>query len=123
MENSYRNNIFDYVSEKYNTTPEYLWQKFPKYAVLRNIKNAKWYAVVMNVAKEKAGLDTTEKVDIINIQCDSIVMGSLLKEKGYCKAYHMNKDKWLTVLLDGTVPLEEIKYLIDVSYKITDKKK
>ncbi len=123
MENSYRNNIFAYVSEKYSTVPEYLWKKSPQYAVLRNNRNAKWYAIIMNVAKEKFGLDGTEEIDIINIQSDPILIGSLLRENGYRKAYHMNKDKWITILLDGTVPLKEIRYLIDISYEITDKKK
>ncbi len=123
MEHSYRNNIFDYVSEKYSTVPEYLWQKLPQCAVLRNHRNVKWYAVIMTVAKERLGFDGTEKVDIINIQSDPILIGSLLRENGYCKAYHMNKEKWITILLDGTVQLEEIKHLIDISYEITDKKK
>ena len=123
MESSYRSNIFGYVSEKYNTEPEYLWKKSPQYAVLRNSRNAKWYAVIMNVAKEKLGLDGTEKIDIINIQSDPILIGSLLRESGYCKAYHMNKDKWVTILLDGTVSLEEIKEMVDFSYEITDRKK
>ena len=123
MRNSYRKDIFDYVAKRYETQPEYLWQDSPQYAVLRNKRNAKWYAIVMNVAKEKLGLHSQEIIDIINIQCDPIFIGSLLKESGYVKAYHMNKEKWITVFLDGTVPLEEIKSMIDFSYEITDKKK
>ncbi len=123
MGNSCRNEIFDYVAKKYETEPEYLWQKFPQYAVLRNNRNEKWYAVIMNVSKEKLGLSGKENMDIINIQCDAILMGSLLKERGYCQAYHMNKEKWITAFLDGTVSLAEIKHLIDFSYEITDRKK
>ena len=123
MQDSYRKDIFDYVAKKYATQPEYLWQNSPQYAVLRNNRNGKWYAVVMNVAKEKLGLLSQESIDIINVQCDPIFIGSLLKESGYVRAYHMNKEKWITVFLDGTVSLEEIKEMIDFSYEITDKKK
>ena len=123
MRNSYRKDIFDYVAKKYATQPEYLWQNSPQNAVLRNNRNEKWYAVVMNVAKEKLGLLSQESIDIINVQCDPIFIGSLLKESGYVRAYHMNKEKWITVFLDGTVSLEEIKEMIDFSYEITDKKK
>ena len=49
-EEYYRQNIFDYVKEKYNTTPEYLWKRYPTYAVLRHEDNNKWYAAVMNVS-------------------------------------------------------------------------
>lgn len=41
-----REEIFKYVKEKYNTTPEYLWQKYPNYAVLRHKYNGKWYAII-----------------------------------------------------------------------------
>ena len=32
--------------------------------------------------------------------------------------YHMNKDHWNTVLLDGTIPEEELLMWIDESYEI-----
>lgn len=35
MERLTRDSIFHYVKEKYQTEPEYLWAKFPDYAVLR----------------------------------------------------------------------------------------
>ena len=39
--------------------------------------------------------------------------------KGYLPGYHRNKAHWITVLLDGTVPLDNIKQLIDESYYMT----
>lgn len=35
----------------------------------------------------------------------------------------MNKNSWITILLDGTVQEEEIKNLIDLSYQLTQPKK
>ena len=35
----------------------------------------------------------------------------------------MNKEKWITVILDGTVPSEEIFGLIDLSFELTDVKR
>ena len=32
--------------------------------------------------------------------------------------YHMNKEHWNTVILNGTVPTEEIKKMIDTSYSL-----
>lgn len=38
--------------------------------------------------------------------------------------YHQNKEHWNTVILDGTVPTDEIKRMIAESYDlVTDKKK
>ena len=36
--------------------------------------------------------------------------------------YHMNKEHWISILLDGTVPIEKIYDLIDVSYDLKGKK-
>ena len=38
-------------------------------------------------------------------------------------AYHQNKEHWNTVILDGTVPEEEIKRMIAESYDLIMKKK
>ena len=33
----------------------------------------------------------------------------------------MNKEKWLSIALDGSVQEDEIKDLLDMSYKLTQK--
>ena len=35
-----------------------------------DIKNGKWYAVIMTVEKSKLGLDGKEPVDIMDVKCD-----------------------------------------------------
>lgn len=115
-----RNEIFEYVKQKYATVPEYLWQKYPNYAVLRHKNNEKWYAVIMNVSKGKLGLDGKEEIDIINIKCYSEMIGSLRKEKGVLPAYHMNKEYWISIVLDSTFSKEKVFELLDVSFEITE---
>lgn len=115
-----KNEIFEYVKEKYNTTPEYLWQKYPNYVILRNNDNKKWYAAIMNVSKEKLGLDGKEEIDIIDIKCYPEMIGSLRKEKGVLPAYHMNKEYWLSIVLDGTFLKEKLFELLDLSFEITE---
>ena len=51
--------------------------------------------------------------------CDSILLGSLLDEKGFFPAYHMNKENWITVSLNGSVADDKIKMLIDMSFELT----
>ncbi len=34
----------------------------------------------------------------------------------------MNKEKWITVLLDGTINIEQIAILMDISYDIAGAK-
>lgn len=123
MEITGRSGIFAYAKRKYGTEPEYLWLKYPDYAVLRQETNAKWYAVVMTVPKQKLGLDGEGEKDILVVKCDPILIGSLLHNDGYLPAYHMNKSNWIAILLDGSVPTADIEKWIDVSYDLTRKKR
>lgn len=116
---SYRNDVAQYAFEQYGTIPEYPWQKFPEYAVLRHGDSKKWYGVIMNVQREKLGLSGKEYVDILDIKCDPIMGGLPLCEKGILPAYHMHKGNWITVLLDGTVEIDTIFALLKISFDIT----
>ena len=33
--------------------------------------------------------------------------------------HHMNKENWISILLDGTVSADEIKPLLELSYELT----
>ena len=37
-------------------------------------------------------------------------------------AYHMNKRHWSSIILDGSVPINEIETMIEESYTLCDKK-
>lgn len=73
----------------------------------------------MDVPKNELGLQGTEILDVVNLKCDPILIGSLRKESGFFPAYHMSKAGWITVALDGSVPDEQIKMLLDMSYDAT----
>lgn len=113
-----REEIFAFVKEEFNTYPEYLWLKYPDYAVLRN-DSGKWYAVIMNIPKSRLGIEESGNAEIINVKCDTMLIGSLLGEKGIFKGYHMNKKYWISILLDGTVCDDDIKRFISISRKLT----
>lgn len=117
-----RNALLDYAYQTYRTTPEYLWARYPGYAVLRHDDNNKWYAVIMNVSKDKLGLDRKEEVDIVNVKCDPKMIGSLQMETGILPAYHMSKNSWVSVLLDGSVADDLIYALLDMSFLQTQGK-
>ncbi|UWP60746.1 MmcQ/YjbR family DNA-binding protein [Ruminococcus gauvreauii] len=38
-------------------------------------------------------------------------------------AYHMNKEHWNSIILDGTVPVEDIKRMIAESYELCGRRK
>jgi len=102
---------------------ERLWLTFPDYIVFRNPKNKKWFAIIMDIEKSKLGLEGEGKVDIVDLRCDNILIGSLLHNKGYLPAYHMSKKNWITALLDGSADENELKDLVHLSYEIIEKKR
>ena len=44
------------------------------------------------------------------------MIGSLLDEEGFFPAYHMNKNNWITIVLNDSVPDEKIYSLLELSY-------
>ena len=116
-----RENLDKYISETYGVTAEFPWIQYPGFAVYRHGNNKKWFAVVMNLPGSKFGLPD-ETVDAVNLKCDPIMTGSLHKEKGIYPGYHMNKSYWISVLLDGSVDDEKLKWLLDISYDLTNAK-
>lgn len=113
--------IMDYAREHYGVEPDFPFPNYPDIPVLRHHGSRKWFALFMNVSRSVLRLDGDDPVDIMNVKCDPILSGSLRMQDGYLPGYHMNHDQWLTILLDGTVPYEEIIPLLDMSYDMTFK--
>ena len=114
-----RSEIFDYAEKKFGAKPDYTFDKFPHYAVLRHPDDNKWFGLVMDVPRDKLGLDSDETVDVIDIKCHPQKVSALKSKPGFRPAYHMNKDHWLTVMLDGSVSKEDVFALLDESYALT----
>ena len=114
-----RDRLFAFAEERFGTKPEYLWKRTPDCAVLRCSSNDKWYAIVMNVDGSKLGKPELGKVYIVNVKCSPMMTGSLLAMNGIFPAYHMNKEGWISVLLDGTVDWEQLKALLEMSHELS----
>ena len=120
---SLKNDVFDYIKKKYRSDAEYSWMRFPEYAVFRHDDNKKWFALYMIVSGSKLGLDGDDPVEALNLKiADPLFMDLLCRQDGYSRGYHMGKSSWITVLLDGTVPFENICAHIDESYVNTASK-
>lgn len=60
----------------------------------------------------------------INVKCNPELTYMWRKAfKSVIPAYHMNKYHWNSIILDGTVPLDDIKNMIFDSYQLTISKK
>ena len=46
--------------------------------------------------------------------------GMIISTDGFLPGYHMNKQHWITILLDGTVGKSKILDFLDMSYDLID---
>ncbi len=114
-----RSEIQTFIADYYSAQAEYPFKSYPDFAVYRHSGNKKWFAVVMDIRKNKLGLSSDEVISVVNLKCDPVLTGSVRMEKGIFPAYHMNKEKWISVALDGSVDGEKIKWLLDLSFDLT----
>ena len=110
--------VVEYARAKYGDELEFLWERYPDAAVLRRKDNRKWYALFMTVPKSKIGLDGGELAEIIDVRFDKDELPGKVDGERFFPGYHMNKKHWLTMLLDGSVPVDEILNYLDGSYKL-----
>lgn len=61
--------------------------------------------------------DIDKRVAIINVKLDDEVE-EYLKYEGIYKAYHMNKKKWVSIMLDERVSDDLLLKLVDKSYNL-----
>ena len=113
--------FLDHCNNTYGTVPDYPFDEDFETAVLRHAGNRKWYAIVMKVSRRKFGLDSDERVDVVNLKLPFVLLGSYDPEDGVYPAYHMNKNHWVSVLLPDAKD-ELIKYLVNVSFDVTKQK-
>ncbi|MCR4619009.1 MAG: methylated-DNA--[protein]-cysteine S-methyltransferase [Lachnospiraceae bacterium] len=150
--------VEEFIFKNYKVKPEHPWHQYPQYETFKEMYSGKWFAIVMNVGREKLGIaGNIERYDvslgyeetgiygaarneplgyeetgiygaakneifgdvwIINVKADTDFISMVAGTNGYLPAYHMSKKNWITILLDGTVSLEEIKARIADSYQM-----
>ena len=115
------NRITKLIYEKYNVTPEFLWEKFPNDGVFRNKRSKKWFGIIMNIDKSKIISKESGEIEILNVKLDDEVE-KYLKQKGIYPSYHLSKKSWVSIILDDTLSDNEIMKLINISFESSDVK-
>ena len=115
--------VLEYIKETYGAQPEYLWRDTPANAAIRNSRNGKWFAVLLgDLPLQKLGIETNQSADILNLKCDPMLNFSIVDNERIFPGYHMNKEHWISVRLDGCVDFNEIRMLVDMSYELVNGK-
>ncbi len=107
------NRIAVLIEQEFHDGYDRPFAKYPQYVSFRVPGNQKWYALVMRIERAKVQSDDSEGlVDIINLKTAETEHDKLLCEQGIVPAWHMNKDKWISVILDDTLKDERIMALV-----------
>ena len=113
--------VIAYLRDTYSSELEYLWKKFPDNAVVRRSDNQKWYAAFLTVSRRKLGLPSDETAEILDLRIKPEELEGTIDHIRFFPGYHMNKKHWVTICLDGSVPLKEICRRVDESYTLAQK--
>ena len=117
-----RQELAAYLAETYGSEGEHLFAKYPSFLVFRHDGNRKWFAVIMDLPGKNLGLPGEGEISVVNLKCDTRLIGSFREEPGIFPGWHMNKAYWISVALDGMVDDEKIKFLVDMSSGLTKKR-
>ena len=110
-----------YIAEAFSVTGEHPWDRYPSHQVFQHTGNKKWFALTMDIPKKNLEIADDGTISVVNLKCDTRLIGSFRMEPGIFPAWHMNKAHWITVALDGSVGDEKLKFLLDMSYELTKK--
>lgn len=107
-----------YIKQTYHVEPKSPRRRYPNNQTFQDPKSGKCFAMFLPVEKRKLGLAEDGEIVVMNVKAEQELILLLSQAEGYRPGYHMNKQHWLSVFLDGTVPKEQIFDRIDESYRL-----
>lgn len=121
--NAQTNRIIEHIKAEYGAELEFLWpERYPVCAIFRHGDNRKWFALIGAIKSKSLGIEEDKEIEIINLKFDK---GQALDFAGSSKhiypAYHMNKNNWITIILDDSLDDAAVFELVKKSYLLTAK--
>ena len=108
-----------FMLDFYGVEPDYPFASAPDTASFRHPRNKKWFALLLgSLSRRCLGMDAEGEAPVLNLKCDPLLIPSLIDGEKVFRAYHMNKEHWISVLLDSPIPREELYFLTDISYQL-----
>lgn len=118
-----RERLDAYAGAQYDVVPEVLPFSHEEYEIYRHADTGKWFAVFIVKERKAFGLEGDGRAEIVCLKPqDALTADFLFHQPGYLRGYPSRGWRWISVLLDGSVPFEEICRHLDESYRATGTK-
>lgn len=112
--------VIEHVADTYGIEPDWPWGgTYADSCVLRHPESRTWFGLLMSVRRDRLGLRGEGQAEILNVKCDPDMASVARGVEGVMPAYHMNKDRWISIVLDGSVPDEMVFDLLERSFELT----
>ena len=121
--NTIRERIDTYTKEKYDIDPEILPFSHEDYEIYRHKETGRWFAVFIVKERSAFGLTGDGTAEILCVKPrDRFIADLLMQQPGYLRGYPSSRWNWVSMVLDGTIPFEDICRWLDESYLATKSK-
>lgn len=120
FQNKLAQEIIEYIAKTYGDELEFLWPPSEN-AVWRRKESGKWYGVLLKISAKKLGISSEEILEVLNLHLAPELIASLLNNREYFPAYHMNKKHWISIALHEVSSFEDILTYLEDSYAFANK--
>ncbi len=111
-----------YILRNFEAVTDHSFEGDPTVTIFRRLDNNQRFAATKNVGCRSVNVERAGRIDILNLCVSPRLVATLREREGFRPAWRMNRNKWVTILLDGTVPDDEICAYIEEGYKNAGKK-
>lgn len=110
------------ILTRYEAESDHSFEDDRSVTVFKQSDNKKWFAATKNIGCRSVGVVRSGRIDIVNLRLSPRDITSLRTREGFRPAWRMNQNAWITILLDGSVPDEEVLRCLDTSFALAGAK-
>lgn len=105
----------DFIKTRFNANQEFPWED--EASVFR-CTNGKWFGLLMQIGFKKLGIESDERVWVVNLKADVEKIPELVNHQTIFPAWHMNKKYWISVILTTITDFDQLCKLTERSYEL-----
>lgn len=116
------NRITEMILNQYDVKPDFPWEtaQYQSYGTFRHADTRKWFALIMNVKREKLFKNKDEEtIDIINLKTDTLEKDIRKYSGAIFPAYHMNHKTWISIVLEEYLEDAIVMEYVQRSFELT----